>query len=92
MKISYTVPEKKHFYKPDIILPNGIICEVKGKLDSEARKKMALVKLQNPALDIRFVFMRDQPIRKHSETLYSDWCNKLGYKYCFGDIPTSWLK
>jgi hypothetical protein len=53
---------------------------------------MALVKLQHPELDIRILFMRDQPIRKGSNTMYSDVCDKLGYVYAFKEVPASWLK
>jgi hypothetical protein len=52
---------------------------------------MALVKLQHPELDIRILFMRDQPIRKGSNTMYSDVCDKLGYVYAFKEIPSTWL-
>lgn len=90
--IRYLMPESKHIYKPDFILPNGIMIEAKGRFDSDARKKMALVKEQNPDLDIRIVFQRDQPIRKGSPTLYSMWADKLGYKYAVKDIPKEWVK
>lgn len=91
-RIRFTEPESKHIYKPDFILPNGIMIETKGKWDSDSRKKMALVREQNPSLDIRILFMRDQPIRKGSETYYSDVAKKLGYQYAFKEIPKDWLK
>jgi hypothetical protein len=89
--IKYVMPESKHNYKPDFKLPNGIYIETKGKWDSDSRKKMALVKEQHPEIDIRILFMRDQPIRKGSSTMYSDVCKKLGYQYAFKEIPTEWL-
>ena len=90
--IKFKVPETTHRYKPDFVLKNGNIIECKGKLDSAARKKMALVKEQHPELPIKILFMRDQPIAKGSETMYSDWAKKLGYDFAFKEIPTEWLK
>jgi hypothetical protein len=55
---------------------------------------MALVFEQNPDLDIRFLFMRDNKISKNSKTRYSDWCKKRGIKYAVsehGHIPDEWL-
>lgn len=76
------------------MLPNGIIVEAKGKLDRLVREKMALVIEQNPDLDIRFLFMRDNKIAKNSKTRYSDWCKKRGIPYAIsedGHIPDAWL-
>lgn len=95
LKISYTVPESKHVYTPDFVLPNGIVCEVKGKFDPASRAKMMLVIEQNPDLDIRMLFMRDNYINKKSKTKYSDWCIKRGIKYHVslqGEIPEEWLE
>lgn len=90
-KFRYRVPESDHWYIVDFSLPNGIFIETKGKWDSDSRKKMALIKEQFPDVDIRILFMRDQPIRKGSNTMYSDVCKKLGYKYAFKEIPKEWL-
>lgn len=93
--IPYTVPEQVHKYKPDFILPNGIIVEAKGRFTPADRKKMSLVIEQNPDLDIRLLFMLDNTLTKHSKTTYSAWCEKRGIK-CFvsreGEIPDEWLK
>lgn len=94
LKIPFVVPEKKRTYNPDFTLPNGIIIESKGNLDRHAREKMALVVEQNPHLDIRFLFMRDNKITKQSKTKYSDWALKRGIKYHVseqGHIPDEWL-
>lgn len=90
-KIKYQVPESSHTYIPDFELPSGIIVEAKGKFDPEARKKMKLIKEQYPDLDIRILFMRDQPIRKGSKTLYSDWCTANDYQFAFKEIPSEWI-
>lgn len=93
-KIAYVEPSKKRTYNPDFELPNGIIIEVKGKFDRETRAKMALVIEQNPELDIRFLFMRDNKLTKKSKMRYSGWCEKRGIKYAVseeGHIPEEWL-
>src|SRR5687768_14369486 len=94
LRVAYVVPEKKRTYNPDFMLPNGLIIEAKGKLDRDVREKMALVIEQNPHLDIRVLFMRDNKIAKNSKTRYSDWCKKRGIKYAVseeGHIPEEWL-
>lgn len=93
-KIKFTVPPKDRNYIPDFELPNGIFVEGKGKLDRDAREKMALVIEQNPDKDIRLLFMRNNKISKVSNTKYSDWCEKRGVKYAIseqGNVPESWI-
>ena len=53
----YEVSEQRK-YTPDVILPNGIILELKGRFTANDRKKMLLVIKQHPDLDIRMVFQR----------------------------------
>lgn len=89
-KIKYVVPERVATYTPDFVLKNGIIIEAKGKFTSADRKKMILVRDQNPELDIRLVFMRDNKISKVSKTTYSMWSEKNGFDYAIGEIPESW--
>ena len=88
--IPYIVPESKHIYKPDFEI-GAMFVECKGLLDLESRKKMELIKTQYPHLDIRIVFQRDQPIRKGSKTMYSDWAKSLGFQYAIGSIPEEWI-
>ena len=93
--VPYTVPETVRKYTPDFKLPNGIFLEIKGRWTAEDRKKMSLVIEQNPDLDIRMLFMVDNPITKNSKTRYSDWCEKRGIKYAVskdGTVPEEWLK
>lgn len=74
-------------------LEGKIIIETKGRLTTSDRNKMLYVKKANPSLDIRFIFMYDNFIRKGSNTRYSDWCEKHGFEYYIGeDIPKSWFK
>lgn len=92
-KINYVIPESKHTYTPDFVLPNGIIIESKGRFVLEDRKKHLLIKAQHPHLDIRFVFTNSSAkISKGSKTTYSDWCIKHGYLYADKVIPNDWFK
>lgn len=92
-KISYVIPESKHTYTPDFVLPNGVIIESKGRFLLEDRKKHLLIKAQQPHLDIRFVFTSSSAkISKGSKTNYADWCVKNGFLYADKVIPDSWFK
>jgi len=94
MVIEYTVPETKHKYVPDFILPNGVIVEGKGYWDAASRQKMARVIEQHPELDIRILFQRDNTLSKKSKTKYTDWAKKRGIKCAVssqGLIPEEWL-
>lgn len=94
-KVKYTEPATNRTYTPDFRLPNGIFLEYKGRFTPADRRKMALVIEQNPELDIRLVFMRDNTLSKNSNTTYSAWCAKRGWT-CHvsgdGSIPQEWLK
>lgn len=91
--LEYVVPESRHKYTPDFVLPNGIIIETKGIWDAEDRKKHLLIKQQHPELDIRFVFSRSKtPIYKGSKTTYASFCEANGYLYADKKIPEEWLK
>jgi len=93
LKIEYEVPPRKAKYTPDFILDNGIILEVKGRFFAADRKKMLLVKMQNPKLDIRFLFTNSKmKITKSSKTTYGDWCDKNGFQYADTTVPNSWVR
>lgn len=91
-RVYYMYPARRAEYRPDFVLENNIIIEAKGIFDAADRQKHLLIKRQAPELDIRFVFMRDQPIYKGSPTKYSDWARKFGYTYAIKDIPLDWFK
>lgn len=92
IKITYIKPERKAHYTPDIILPNGIIVELKGRFLTADRQRHLLVKKQHPDLDIRFVFSNPhQRISKQSNTTYAMWCEGHGYAYAKGSIPQEWI-
>ena len=91
--VPYTVPESKHTYLPDILLPNGVLIEAKGLFDADDRKKHVLIRAQHPDLDIRFVFSSSRTkLYKGSPTTYGMWCEKNGFKYADKSIPLEWLK
>ncbi len=93
LKLRYTRPASEHTYTPDIVLPNEVILELKGRLTVQDRQKMILVKKQHPDLDIRFVFSNSKTkINKASKTTYADWCIKNGFPYCDKQVPEDWLK
>lgn len=92
LKLPYTI---NFTYKPDVILENGIIIEIKGvlnKRDNMETRKMIAVKNQHPDLDIRFVFSdADQPIPRMKMT-HGKWAEKYGFPYASKTIPTEWYK
>lgn len=88
----YTVPERLSRYTPDFILPNGIVVETKGQFKTDDRQKHLLIKAQFPDLELRFVFSNPrQRISKTSQTTYANWCEKHGFEYAKGCIPTKWF-
>ena len=93
--LSYIIPESKHKYTPDFTLPNGVVVEAKGRFTPADRKKMSLVKEQNPERDIRLIFMVDNTLSKASKTTYTDWATKRGFISCVsrsGEIPKEWFE
>ena len=92
INLHYQVTEQRK-YIPDVILPNGIIVELKGRFTAKDRKKMLLVIAQHPDLDIRMVFMRpNNKLNKHSRTTYAQWCDKNNVKWANKYIPEEWIK
>jgi hypothetical protein len=91
-KINWTRPESKHTYRPDFVLPNGVIVETKGLLQTADRQKMKRVREMYPDLDIRFVFSNaNARIAKKSKTLYWMWAEANGFKWAHRNIPLEWL-
>lgn len=89
-KVEYTLTKN---YLPDFaIKANNIIIEAKGVFDSDDRRKHLAIKEQHPDLDIRFVFLRDNKLKRGAKMSYSDWCEYHGFKYAIGEIPEEWLQ
>ena len=91
-ELHYEIPASNHVYTPDFLLPNGVIVEAKGIFDVEDRKKHLLIKEQFPELDIRFVFTNpNHKLYKGAKSTYREWCEKHGFQYAKGLIPSSWF-
>ena len=92
LRIQYEKPARLTWYRPDFILPNGILLEVKGLFESADRVKHLLIKEQHPELDIRFVFGNAKnKLSKTSKTTYAAWCEKYGFPYADKYIPQTWF-
>jgi hypothetical protein len=78
------------YYKPDFVLPNGIIIETKGYFYSADRTKHRLIKKQHPELDIRFVFMNSNAKGENSKKTNAEWCIKNGFQYADKWLPKEW--
>ena len=94
-KIVYVEPAQTRTYTPDFPIGKhgDIIIEVKGRWTAQDRRKMSLVIEQNPHLDIRMLFARDNTISKNSRTKYSTWCKKRNIKYAVGTaVPDAWIE
>jgi hypothetical protein len=84
---------RKCTYRPDFVLPNGIIIEGKGRFLTSDRQKHLYIKEQEPDLEIRFVFSRSgERISKTSSTTYAGWCQAKGFQYADKQIDTRWLR
>lgn len=93
VKIGFTEPAKSRSYRPDFVLPNGIIIESKGRFLTADRAKHKLVAAQCPDLDIRFVFSSSKSrISKASKTTYALWCDTQRIPYADRMIPVEWLE
>lgn len=84
----YIVPETQRKYLSDFSdkVPEGqapgIVYEIKGRLTSDDRKKMCLLRDQHPNTKFVFVFGRpNNKLKKGSPTTYSSWAEKNGFKW-----------
>jgi len=90
-------PEKLRKYKPDYFIERDdrtlLIVEAKGRWTADDRKKMCCVTEQNPDLDIRILFERDNTLSKNPKSMrYTEWCAKKGITCAVGrKIPEEWL-
>ena len=72
--LGYTLEGK---YKPDFILPNGIIIEAKGFFRTS---------------DIRLVFYDQYKKVQGSNLRCYEWAVKYKFKFANKDIPEEWIK
>lgn len=97
-KVRYEVPVTPRQYIPDfsVVTHSGktIRIEAKGRWLSQDRAKLKLVVQQNPDINLRLLFQRDNPIRKGSKTTYTMAATKLGIVCAVsaqGIPPQEWL-
>ena len=76
------------FWIPDLVF--GI--EVKGRLGSSDRSKYRDIKECNPELDLRFLFLADNLIRRGRPERYSDWASQFGFPYSIKILDERWFK
>lgn len=88
LKLSYTVVAT---YKPDIVLPNGVIIEVKTFLPYDEQRKLRAVKESNPDLDIRLLFEKPDKKLPNSTLTHGEWATKYGFKWTEGRVPAEWI-
>ena len=93
LKLPYTL---EHTYTPDIILPSGVVLEVKGRFivkGQDCRPKMLAIKKAFPDLDLRFILQNPGlPVTPRAKMTHADWCEKHGFPWChYRDIPQEWL-
>jgi len=80
-------------YKPDFITQSGLVLESKGFFPPSCRRKHLALQAQQPDLEVRFIFQRNNTLSKKSKTRYGDWCDKHGFKWCvFPNIPPNWFQ
>lgn len=93
-KIKYIIPSSQHTYNPDWKVRKDVYIETKGKFTAVDRKKMLLVKEQNPHLTIYLLFQNAKnKLDKRSKTTYAMWAEKHGFQWAEwnGTIPEEWL-
>src|SRR5712692_5012780 len=80
-------------YTPDFAIEGkSWFLESKGRFVSSDRTKLLAVREQNPGIEIRLVFQRNNKLSKTSKTRYSEWAKKHKFKYALDKIPKQWLK
>lgn len=87
--INYTISFR---YQPDFRLPNGVLIEAKGLLDTWDRRKMLAVKDACPELDIRFVFQSARRRLSRNGKTYGEWAEAAGFQWAEGTIPLEWFR
>ena len=74
---------QKHLYLPDFFIEKrNTVLETKGRFTAQDRKKMLLVKENNPSIRIVMLFMTNGKVTKKAR--YLDWCERYkieGYLY-----------
>ncbi len=88
MKLTYIT---KNIYKPDVVLPNGIVIEIKTYLPYDEQRKLRAVKESHPELDLRLLFEKPDKKLPNSKLTHGEWATKYGFKWATEHIPSSWI-
>ena len=82
----------QHTYTPDFTIEGkDYVIEVKGRLTSRDRTKLIAVQATN--VEVRLIFRYDNKLSAGTETRYSDWCKKEGFRYTFlNKLTKGWFK
>jgi hypothetical protein len=79
-------------YTPDFELGKDLFIETKGRFTSADRTKLLRVRDQNPDIEIRLLFMRDNRLSKSSLTTYTQWATANGFVSAVGkEVPEEWI-
>ena len=89
MSVAYFI---EHKYKPDFVLPNGIIIEAKGYFRYKEQRMHRSIKEQHPELDIRFVFSNMNSRVQGSRLTCANWCKKHNFLCSEKIVPHEWTK
>jgi hypothetical protein len=81
VKLTYTLPETEHVYKPDFIIGPKEFIEVKGYLPYKDQVKMINVKRCNPDCNITFLFMYPNKKLPGRKITNAEWATKMGFAW-----------
>lgn len=93
VRLNYSIPRN---YVPDFVIERKnhktMYIEVKGYFRQPDRVKILSVLRDNPGIDLRIVFEKNNKLNRKAKMRYSDWCEKYNILYSINSIPMDWLK
>lgn len=87
IKLSYTIAAQ---YKPDVVLDNGVIIEIKTYLPYEEQRKLRAVKESHPDLDLRLLFEKPDKKLPNSKLTHGEWATKYNFIWAGPNVPEEW--
>lgn len=94
----YIVPSRPAKYTPDFLIGTSIYLEAKGNFNirgksADERKKLILVRKNNPDLDLRLIFQdASKPIYRGAKVSHGEWATSNGFLWADGGvIPEDWI-
>jgi hypothetical protein len=84
-------------YTPDFVFERGnivyLLVEGKGQFTPDDRRKLINVTRENPGINLRILFQKNDRLGKGSETRNTDWALKHGFYCAVGEvIPDAWIR